>query len=451
MTVEGDDAVRLVSIKNPEHVNALASAQPLTFAPDGITIIFGDNATGKSGYARLLKRIARARHQEEILSDVFRDTGHIEPNARIAIQIGDREESLDGPMSNLPELQRMLFYDSKCGSAYIGNESNFPYRPAALFVMDKLIDTCIAVRNVIDLRLAQNSATRPALPAVDELVSETPVGRFLAKLTSNSSVEHLDALIGSLDEAVESVPELKEQEAFLIGGDTRQERQRLRRNADKLDSLAAHLEKLQSALAADVISEIKAQRDQVLVLEEATSVLARDFESEPLAGVGSPVWRELWEVAKRFSEAHAYSSDVFPFIGPDSRCVLCHQALNDEGCRRLGRFDEFVRKDAQQQLAQARQHFDSSSEWVSKLAVRSEAVETNLLDLGGSYSKLVSETQSALSLADEVRTALAKAISDAREFPSVEVEFALLVVRLREAAIQARAGCTGTHRSRCCG
>ena len=69
-----EDSVSLVSIARPEHVNALASEQPLSFEPNGLTIIYGDNGSGKSGYARLLKRIARARHQEEILSDVFRDT-----------------------------------------------------------------------------------------------------------------------------------------------------------------------------------------------------------------------------------------------------------------------------------------------------------------------------------------------------------------------------------------
>src|SRR5262245_59540778 len=67
----GDPPVKLVSIEKPEHVNALASDQALTFESTGITIVYGDNASGKSGYARLLKRIARARNHEEILSDVF--------------------------------------------------------------------------------------------------------------------------------------------------------------------------------------------------------------------------------------------------------------------------------------------------------------------------------------------------------------------------------------------
>ena len=39
----------------------------------------------------------------------------------------------------------MLFYDGACGAAYIAAESDFPYRPSALFVMDGLIEVCVAV------------------------------------------------------------------------------------------------------------------------------------------------------------------------------------------------------------------------------------------------------------------------------------------------------------------
>ena len=56
----GDPPVKLASILRPEHVNALDSATPLTFGEAGLTIVYGDNASGKSGYARLMKRIATA-------------------------------------------------------------------------------------------------------------------------------------------------------------------------------------------------------------------------------------------------------------------------------------------------------------------------------------------------------------------------------------------------------
>ncbi len=74
-------SVRLISIAKTAHVNALASDQPLTFEPNGLTIVYGDSGSGKSGYARLLKRITRSRHQEEVLSDVFSDTAMEKPTA----------------------------------------------------------------------------------------------------------------------------------------------------------------------------------------------------------------------------------------------------------------------------------------------------------------------------------------------------------------------------------
>ena len=98
----GDPPVTLVSIANPEHINALASETPLTFEATGLTIIYGDNGSGKSGYARLLKRIARARHQEEVLSDVFRDTALAKPKAVLTVTVGDDEKSLTWPESAPP-------------------------------------------------------------------------------------------------------------------------------------------------------------------------------------------------------------------------------------------------------------------------------------------------------------------------------------------------------------
>jgi len=41
--------VNLVQLRNVEGVNALIGGQTLSFGPVGLTIIFGNNASGKSG------------------------------------------------------------------------------------------------------------------------------------------------------------------------------------------------------------------------------------------------------------------------------------------------------------------------------------------------------------------------------------------------------------------
>ncbi len=49
------------------HVNAIAENQHLPFRASGMTVIYGDNGSGKSGYSRVLKRACRARDQIEAI------------------------------------------------------------------------------------------------------------------------------------------------------------------------------------------------------------------------------------------------------------------------------------------------------------------------------------------------------------------------------------------------
>ena len=49
-------------------MNALAENQTLKFAA-GLTVVYGDNGAGKTGYIRILKQACRARGREQILGN----------------------------------------------------------------------------------------------------------------------------------------------------------------------------------------------------------------------------------------------------------------------------------------------------------------------------------------------------------------------------------------------
>ena len=62
-------ATASVSIESLTHhigVNALAQQQTIQFGPQ-LTVVYGNNATGKSGYTRILKRVCSARGAECVL------------------------------------------------------------------------------------------------------------------------------------------------------------------------------------------------------------------------------------------------------------------------------------------------------------------------------------------------------------------------------------------------
>ena len=432
-----DPSVRLESIAEPEHVNALASDQPLTFDLNGLTIVYGDNGSGKSGYARLLKHITGARHQEDLLTDVFRDTALEKPTATLAVRIGDKAVMLTWPDATTPKLQYMHFYDGACGNAYIATESDFPYRPPALFVLDGLIGACGEVRRRIDIRLAENSRAPRSLPLVAEEVKETEVGKYLSRLSGTTSVDALDALIMKFDASSNTVDDLKDQEARLRSSDTSRERQILTREADKLEALHSHIGKLNAVLGDDSLATLQAQRDQLQTLEEAAH-LYRSFESEPLRGVGTSSWNALWESARRYSEEQAYPSQSFPFVGGDSRCILCQQTLGEEGHERFLRFDQIVKSDIEVRLKVAQESYSDQCAGFDSLVVAPEAVENIQKDLGASQAELSVEVRTLLCRYDSALVQTRDSLRSTGQLQLFGIEPSVVLTRVAEAAKTAR-------------
>lgn len=434
----GDLPVRLLAIERLEHVNALEAKKPLTFEPRGLTVVYGDNGSGKSGYARLLKRIARARHREDVLTDVFRDTSVEKPTAVLSVRIGDAQESLAWPEPSRPELQRMLFYDAVCGSSYIASESDFPYRPSALFVMDGLIEACVAVRARIDAKLAQNGASANRLPAVPDHLRQTDAGQFLASLSAKSSVETLDALITRLETAEDTIEELRDQEARLRSADTTKARQQLMRQREKLLTLRTHIEALDAAMGSVALAELHKHQVEVKALEKAATLLAQTFGSEPLAGVGSSPWKALWEAAQRFSKEHAYPDQGFPFLGNGCRCVLCQQPLEEQSRDRFVRFDEFVRNDTQVRLQDAKRAYEQKARALRELEVLPEVVSSNLADLEESSRDVVAEVRALLSAYEAARERVREALANDQAVPQTAIDHGRVITRLTEASEAAR-------------
>ena len=433
-----DPPVRLLSISETAHVNALASDRPLTFEPNGLTIVYGDNGSGKSGYARLLKRITRARHQEEVLSDVFRDTAQEKPTANLSVRVGDHERVVSWPEPKQPELQRMLFYDGACRDAYVAAESAFPYRPPALLVLDGLIRACVAVRSRIDTRLFENLQLATPLPSVQTETRNTEAGRFLTQLSGGSLVSCLDELISQLDAVPEIIEELKAREDLLGSADKSAERRSLERQADRLDALRKHIKELHSVLGGDALAALRTSRDQFRALHDAADASAGAFESEPLPGVGSTAWKALWDSARRFSRDYAYPNRRFPVVEDTSRCVLCQQTLDGAARDRVSAFETFVRDDIQKRLDEARQFHDARIEKLTSLNISPEFIAQYQRDLRPAHTDLVKQFQELLNAYGNLRDQAVHAVADGEWFTSFEIGSSPVLVGLTEAATKAR-------------
>ena len=83
----------LHAIEAIHNVNAIPDGSRLPFGLAGLTVIYGENASGKSGYARILKRACKARDtQERILPNVrVRQITAAPASANIKVSMDDSE------------------------------------------------------------------------------------------------------------------------------------------------------------------------------------------------------------------------------------------------------------------------------------------------------------------------------------------------------------------------
>lgn len=429
--------VSLHSISEPTHVNALSTTKPLTFPERGLTVVYGDNGSGKSGYARLLKRITRSRHNEDVLSDVFRATAADQPGANVAVNVGDRLVHAVWPDTELPELRSMLFYDSSCGSAYIADEADFPYRPYALFVMDGLIEACNVVNGLVEAKLAENARAARSFPSAPAEAPETDAGKFLAHLSADSSIERFDRLMERLEEPGMSAATVESQEATLRSADPRQARGSLERSAERLDFLCEHIAGVDSGLGGAATADAVRSRDELERLREAAEHHANSLRSEALTGIGNSSWRVLWESAQRFSETHAYPERPFPVTGAGSRCVLCLQELSETGRDVLSRLDRFVRNDVQIRWSDARAKHEALQTSRNSLQILSDAVDSHLRELEASHPAEVRSVRGLLAKYEAVQRS-EPTVESSRTAGAATAEAENVIARLRSAAREAR-------------
>lgn len=336
-------AVSLEAIRDVEHVNALASHQSLVFGESGLTVIYGDNAAGKSGYARILRQVCRTRGGDRrVLSNVFdrQRAGH--PKATIAYHVGGRaEEFVWRGGEQVPEaLTQMSFFDSECASALVAAQNELAYAPAAVHLLRQLAVTSKRLKDRANSELGALRQSRVAAITDPPVRSEGAVHRALSSLGSTTRLESLQEL-ASLSEVEEK--RIDEVRAMLADNPERLAKA-ARLDRERLERLRNLGQQMGQELHEERISEHRSLVRAAKEAREAARLAATTaFGDEPLGGVGSPTWRRLWEAAREYSNREAYPTFEFPNTSEEAGCVLCQQELGEEARGRMNRFEDFVK------------------------------------------------------------------------------------------------------------
>lgn len=343
----------LRAMRNLAGVNTIAPNQAISFAELGITIVYGDNGAGKSGYSRVLRKSCRARVSGgPILHDVFAGAPMVVPQAEFEFQQGEQPPEIfqwqEGRSSH-EALSRLAVFDSLCARAYNDAESEVAFVPYGLDVMTGLANACGTIRGRIQQEL---NSTRADVTEINDLMDKTEVGRHLSSFTQdyeNPAYIQRILVLAQLNEA--ELAELTWIATQLKEVDPAAKAGVLRRTKSRIEGLATIWGRVEAALYDGEITKALNTVNEWVAADSASKIAINNLMAGEalLPGTGSDEWKLLFEAARKFSIEQAYSDHVFPHTD-NAHCVLCQQPLQDGGPR-LQRFEAFIQQATEKEVA----------------------------------------------------------------------------------------------------
>jgi energy-coupling factor transporter ATP-binding protein EcfA2 len=337
--------VNLQSIRDSDHVNALKPGECLSIEKgNGITVIYGDNGSGKSGYARILKNACRARMKEKIRPNIY-STNPGTPQANIHFSV-DAQNCMtawqQGQETDL-RLSAISVFDSNTANVHVDEKNEVAYNPFPLELLKRLSEVCKEIQQRLKNEEDELERQTPASLRTPKCKPDTKVGKLIAALNEKTKPNDVTVL-GQLSEE-----EQKRYETLKVdlAADPAATARKLNSQNTQLGRYKAQMDTIWNAARDETLLDVQGKYTDYLAKREAAQVAADSlFKGENLPNIGADTWRMLWDAARRYSEAEAYPECAFPHTEGDARCVLCHQPFSAEAAKRLQSFETFVKDEA---------------------------------------------------------------------------------------------------------
>ncbi|HEX8023528.1 AAA family ATPase [Mucilaginibacter sp.] len=352
--------LKLTKISGVEGINALVPGQVLEFGKN-LTIIYGSNGSGKSGYIRLLNNVFITKGEKTILPNIH-DTTPLTKKAEFEFNAANSNYALNFPMDCAkPEFKQFSVFDEKAVHAHLNNKNQFEFRPSGLSYFAAITESCKKMDEFVQQQIDQHVPTSNLVALFD---GESAIKTLIASLSDKTKLEYFKEYKEFNDNDREERRKLEESKAALMALKKDKEISDLNQIKTQLNAFKTNLINVNRYFNTDQLSKAAEKIKSCVDREKLAATNNIDqFKNIYVTGVGDTAWREFIVAADAFAKLQGNPPGDYP--GKNDICMLCHQPLSDEAAKLVSSYWTFIKskaeqdaKDAQTALINARAAFE---------------------------------------------------------------------------------------------
>lgn len=341
----------LEKLEHESGVNALTCGSTIPFH-DMLTVIYGNNGCGKSGFVRILKKISGSRTQEEIWQNIHKAKTKNRCKAKITYKNieGVFVKQWNGE-SKISPFNKINIFDGKCIPIYLNEGLEFSYQPYGFELFQALSFSFQELQKRLTDDI--NNALRQK-PDIGDLFNEdTVIGKFVSHLSSTTKKEDIDKLPAWNQNKQKTLVKKIEERNGLKNFD--QQTELLRTRNQKIKILEKTLLQIQSDLSTDnlrlyagLIVKFKQLKKKLVTKKDQT------LEDYDIPEMESEEWENFVKAAEDY--INLSQNDNYP--EESDHCIYCRQKLSKTASQLIKLYREIFQEQETSDLSDVETKID---------------------------------------------------------------------------------------------
>ena len=403
------ETIYLTSMSQVTGVNMLAPNQTMEFEPKGITIIYGRNGTGKTGYTRVLKKACVSRLADEILQNVHGSDSDDPATAQLSIL------TINGDSKTIKwvdeetwseQLSTITVFDNKSATVHVKDKNEVWFRPFGLDIPDELAKLCDELKKRFTYEQKILTEQQESIFKQPNWDSNSEIGIFMSNLSPKVDLNKINLNLSFNKEDEARLEKLKV--------DLRDDPKTVAKNqqdyASSLNQVVSYISNIQKILGLDAQKKLQKLIENAKISREAANLAAKKaFSNLELEGVGGETWKKLWDAAREYSESFSNDKLSFP-PKPKAKCVLCHQIIDERTAKRMAGFEEFIKQNTEASAEVSEASVKDAVDKIKELPIHFAKISVGLSLLKNNNPQLASQICKSIAFARIFRCRMLKNI-----------------------------------------